>query len=142
LSNFSPYFESLVRALFYLRFLIKMFCSVYVFRYSMQISSNMLKQWSYFSGSLPKNVKESKIVGRSSKFVANNRWRELCPVILTGSSKLVRRIIIHVDIPSLPVSWSPRLPFKLGDSGSILGQTSTQGPKIIEEEVLPLHWHQ
>ncbi len=31
------------------------------------------------------------------------------------------------------------LPFKLGDSGSILGRTSTQGLKIIEEKVLPLH---
>ena len=68
---------------------------------------------------MPKNVKESKIVGRSSKFVANNRWRDLCPVILNGSSKLVRRIIIHVDIPSLPVSWSlvTALAFQAGRLG-------------------------
>ena len=32
-----------------------------------------------------------------------------------------------------------RLPFKLGDPVSILGRTSTQGLKIIEEKVLPLH---
>jgi hypothetical protein len=31
------------------------------------------------------------------------------------------------------------LPFKLGDSGSILGRISTQGLKIIEEKELPLH---
>jgi hypothetical protein len=37
------------------------------------------------------------------------------------------------------VLWSARLPFKLGDSGSILARTSTQGLKIIEEKVLPLH---
>ena len=34
------------------------------------------------------------------------------------------------------VSWSPGLPYKLGDAGSILGRTSTQGLKIIEEKVL------
>jgi hypothetical protein len=34
------------------------------------------------------------------------------------------------------------LPFKLGDPGSILSRTSTQGLKIIEEKKLPLHWHQ
>jgi hypothetical protein len=34
------------------------------------------------------------------------------------------------------VSWSPGLPFKLGDTGSILDRTSTQGLKIIEEKVL------
>ena len=34
---------------------------------------------------------------------------------------------------------SPRLPFKLGEPGSILGRTSTQSLKIIEEKVLPLH---
>ena len=32
-----------------------------------------------------------------------------------------------------------RLAFKLGDPDSILGRTSTQVFKIIEEEVLPLH---
>jgi hypothetical protein len=37
------------------------------------------------------------------------------------------------------VWWPPRLPFKLGDPGSIFARTSTQGLKIIEEEVLPLH---
>jgi hypothetical protein len=37
------------------------------------------------------------------------------------------------------VSCSPRLPFKLGELGSILGQTSTQGLKLIEEKELPLH---
>ena len=31
------------------------------------------------------------------------------------------------------------LPFKLGDSGSILGRTFAQDLKIIEEKVLPLH---
>jgi hypothetical protein len=40
---------------------------------------------------------------------------------------------------SLVVSWSARLPFKLGDSGSILARISTQGLKIIEEKELPLH---
>ena len=34
------------------------------------------------------------------------------------------------------VSWSPGLPYKLGAPGSILGRTSTQGLKIIEEKVL------
>jgi hypothetical protein len=34
---------------------------------------------------------------------------------------------------------SPRLkPFKLGDPASIIGRTSTQGPKITEENTLPL----
>jgi hypothetical protein len=41
----------------------------------------------------------------------------------------------HVNI--LLVTWSPRLPFKLGDPDSILGPTSTQGLKIIEKKVLP-----
>jgi hypothetical protein len=40
---------------------------------------------------------------------------------------------------NIVVSWSPSLAFKLGDSGSILGQTSTQGLKIIEKKELPLH---
>ena len=31
------------------------------------------------------------------------------------------------------------LPFKLGDPGSNLGRTSTQGLKITEEKELPLH---
>jgi hypothetical protein len=31
------------------------------------------------------------------------------------------------------------LPFKLGAPGSILGRTSTQGLKIIEEKELHLH---
>jgi hypothetical protein len=35
--------------------------------------------------------------------------------------------------------WSSRLPSKLGDPGSFLGQTSTQGLKILEEKVLPLY---
>jgi hypothetical protein len=37
------------------------------------------------------------------------------------------------------VSWSPRLPFTLGDAGSIPGRMSTKGLKIIEEKELPLH---
>ena len=41
--------------------------------------------------------------------------------------------------PAHMVLWSPRLPFKLGDPGSILGRTSTQGLKITEEKELPLH---
>ena len=36
-------------------------------------------------------------------------------------------------------SPTPRLPFKLEDSGSILGRTSTQDLKITEEKELPLH---
>ena len=36
-------------------------------------------------------------------------------------------------------SWSPRLPLKLRDSGSILGRISTQGLEITEEKELPLH---
>jgi hypothetical protein len=34
---------------------------------------------------------------------------------------------ITVCITTLVVSWLQHLPFKLGDPGSILGQTSTQG---------------
>ena len=37
------------------------------------------------------------------------------------------------------VSRSPPLPFELGDPSSILGRTSTEGLKIIEEKELPLH---
>ena len=33
------------------------------------------------------------------------------------------------------VSCSPRLPFKLGDPGSILGRTSTQALKVNEEKM-------
>jgi hypothetical protein len=37
------------------------------------------------------------------------------------------------------VYWSPHLSFKLGEPGSILGWTSTQGRKRIEDKELPLH---
>ena len=39
--------------------------------------------------------------------------------------------------PALVMSWSPGLPFKLGDPGSIFGRTrtSTEGLKIIEEKL-------
>jgi hypothetical protein len=36
---------------------------------------------------------------------------------------------------------STRLPFKLGEPGSIFGWTSTQGLKIIGEKELPLQSH-
>jgi hypothetical protein len=46
------------------------------------------------------------------------------------------------ETKALVVWWSPRLPFKLGDSGSILGRTSTQGLQIIEEKdsAIPLQY--
>jgi hypothetical protein len=46
------------------------------------------------------------------------------------------------ETKALVVSWSPRLPFKLGDPGSMLGRTSTQGLQIIEEKdsAIPLQY--
>jgi hypothetical protein len=48
----------------------------------------------------------------------------------------LHKLVLQVSVLALVV---PYLPFKLGDSGSILARTSTQGLKIIEEKELPLH---
>jgi hypothetical protein len=56
---------------------------------------------------------------------------QACPVWIYTQSNIRGRLLVQ--------SWSPRLPFKLGDAGSIFGRTSTQGLKIIEERLLPLH---
>ena len=55
-------------------------------------------------------------------------------VILAYLRYVSTRIIAPWNFrPAHEMSWSPRLPFKL------LGQNSTQGLKITEEKVLPLH---
>jgi hypothetical protein len=59
--------------------------------------------------------------------------------MIAGSKFFLSIFLRLFPFPALVVSWSPRLPFKLGDLGSILGLASTQGLKIIEKKVLPLH---
>jgi hypothetical protein len=54
--------------------------------------------------------------------------------VIYPSVRKANAYYIHV------VSWSPRQSFKLGDPGSILGRTSTQGLKITEEKELPLYY--
>ena len=77
------------------------------------------------------NIFESMIHGKRATVFEN---RPLGREILT---KLWRKIYQRFrSRPVLVVSYSTRLPFKLGDPGSILGRTSTQGLKIIEENYL------
>jgi hypothetical protein len=59
---------------------------------------------------------------------------QACPVCIYTQSNITSirgRLLVQ--------SWSPRLPLKLGEPGSIFGRTSTQGLKIIEEKVLYLY---
>jgi hypothetical protein len=63
--------------------------------------------------------------------------------VLFQHSTMCKRCLQHDEcrikcFELLVLTWSPRLPFKLGEPGSILGWTSTQGLKIIEEKELPL----
>jgi hypothetical protein len=66
----------------------------------------------------------------------NSKFQNLTAQQLQSFGQYKKARIVY---PELVVSCSPGLPFKLGDPGSILGPTSTQGLKIIEEKVLPLH---
>ena len=59
-------------------------------------------------------------------------------IVLFQHSKMCKRCLQHEEcrikfFELLVLTWLTRLPFKLGEPGSILGWTSTQGLKIIEE---------